>query len=368
MASDPAISILHVFPSFAVGGQQRRLAALADAFGTDFSHRVLSLDGDLSASALFGKISPVVDALVIEKSGFVRPGNISRLGQAIGTSGANILCTYNFGSIEAVIANRAGPRLPHIHHEDGFGPDEAGGRLKRTRSLARRLLLAEAITVVPSRELERIAVQRWGLAAKRVRRIPVGIDVASFHALRTERAGPVVVGAIGALRKEKNFARLIRCFDIASEGLNARLVIYGDGPERQNLIYLASRSTASGFISLPGATSAVAECLKSFDIFAIASDTEQMPTSLIEAMASGLAAIATSVGDIPDMLGAESREFIVDRDDENAFAAQLRLLINDPARRNFLGAANRNRARGFDLAPMTQAFGLLYRAEADRRR
>ena len=368
MASDPAISILHVFPSFGVGGQQRRLATLAGAFGAEFSHKVLSLDGDLGASALFGESRPAAQALVIEKSGFVRPGNILRLRKAIETSGAELLCTYNFGSIEAVIANRVGPRLPHVHHEDGFGADEAGGRLKWTRALARRALLGDALTVVPSRELERIAIERWGLAATRVTRIPVGVDVTSFQSRRTERAGPVIVGAIGALRKEKNFARLIRCFEIASEGRDARLVIYGDGPERENLVDLASRGNASGLISLPGATSAVPEILKQFDIFAISSDTEQMPTSLIEAMAAGLPAIATSVGDISEMLGEESREFIVDRDIEKAFAAQLRALIDNPALRRKLGAANLERARGFDLTPMTQAFRTLYVSAAERKR
>ncbi|MEK7265790.1 MAG: glycosyltransferase family 4 protein [Pseudomonadota bacterium] len=368
MTSDPAIKILHVFPSFAVGGQQRRLATLAAAFGPGFSHKVLSLDGDQSAAALFGSVRPAVEALIVEKSGFIRQRNIDRLRTAIAASGADILCTYNFGSIEAVIANRTGPRLPHIHHEDGFGADEAGGRLKWTRSLARRILLGEATIVVPSRTLEQIALRKWGLPAKRVRRIPVGIDIAGFHAHRKEKAGPIIVGSIGALRKEKNFARLIRCFEIASEGRDARLVIYGDGPERQKLIDLASRSKASGMISLPGATSTVAESLRQFDIFAISSDTEQMPTSLIEAMAGGLPALATAVGDIPDMLGDEGRAFLVNPDDENEYAAKLRTLIDIEELRRKLGAENLERARQFDLAPMTQAFKELYLSAAERRR
>lgn len=368
MASDPAISLLHVFPSFAIGGQQRRLAALAGAFGRDFSHKILSLDGDAGATALFEAAAPPVEALTIEKSGFVRPRNIMRLRKAIAASGADILCTYNFGSIEAVIANRTGPRLPHVHHEDGFGADEAGGQLKRTRALARRFLLGDAITVVPSLTLERIAVERWGLAPRRVVRIPVGVDIARFHASRTLRSGPPVVGAIGALREEKNFARLIRCFTAASEGREARLVIYGDGPERQMLADLAARSSASRDISLPGATSTVAQALAKFDIFAITSDTEQMPTSLIEAMASGLPAIATAVGDIPDMLGKESRAFIIDREDESAFTAQLRALIDSAELRRTLGAANLDRARRFDQAPMTEAFRRLYVAALARAR
>jgi len=360
LASDRAVSILHVFPSFAIGGQQRRLATLAGAFGREFSHKILSLDGETGAASLFEKDKPEVDTLILDKSGFVRSGNIARLKRKIAESGADILCTYNFGSIEAAIANRLGPRLRRVHHEDGFGPDEAGGALNWKRSLARRFAHSDAIVVVPSHSLERIAEERWGVAEKRLRRIPVGIDCEKFGIRRQKNGNSVVVGAVGALRKEKNFARLIRCFEIAREGFDARIVIYGDGPDRENLERQASSSMARGLISLPGATMSVADVLAEFDIFALSSDTEQMPTSLLEAMACGLPAIATAVGDIPVMLGEESRDFVVAREDEAAFAASLRRLIADKALRNALGAANLKRARNYGLGPMVDAFRQIY--------
>lgn len=360
-----AVSILHVFPSFSMGGQQRRLATLAEAFGPEFSHRIISLDGDVSAVALFAA-PPSVEKLVIEKSGFVTARNVLRLRRAIAESGADLLCTYNFGSIEAAIANRLGLRLPHVHHEDGFGADEAGGKLNSKRALARRILLANSLVVVPSKGLEEIALRSWRLDRKRIARIPVGIDVARFHASRAERPGPVVVGAVGSLRAEKNFARLIRCFEAASEGREARLVVYGDGPERRSLVEAAARSKARAAISFPGATDKVAEALSEIDIFALSSNTEQMPTNLMEAMAAGLPAIATSVGEVPEMLGEESSAFIIRVDDEAAFARELRALIDDAELRNRLGAANRRRAGAFDAKAMIAAFRSLYSAAASR--
>lgn len=360
-----AVSILHVFPSFSMGGQQRRLATLAGAFGPEFSHKIISLDGDVSAAALFAA-PPSVEKLVIEKSGFVAARNVWRLRKAIAESGADILCTYNFGSIETVIANRLGPRLPHVHHEDGFGADEAEGRLNWKRSFARRILLASSLVVVPSKGLEEIALRSWRVDRKRIAHIPVGIDVARFHAPRAERPGPVVVGAVGSLRVEKNFARLVRCFEAASEGREARLVVYGDGPERRLLAEAAARSRARAAISFPGATDEVAEALSKIDIFALSSDTEQTPTSLMEAMAAGLPAIATAVGEVPEMLGEESSAFIIRVDDEAAFARQIRTLIDDPELRNRLGAANRRRAEAFDARAMISAFRNLYSAAASR--
>lgn len=360
-----AVSILHVFPSFSIGGQQRRLATLIEAFGPVFSHKIISLDGDVSAAALFAA-PPPIEKLVIEKSGFVTARNITRLRKAIAESGADILCTYNFGSIEAVIANRLGVRLPHVHHEDGFGADEARGRPNRKRGFARRVLLAHSHVVVPSKGLEEIALRSWRIDRKRIAHIPVGIDFARFRAQRSARSGPVIVGSVGSLRAEKNFARLIRCFEAASERRDARLVVYGDGPERRALTELASQSKAHAEISFPGATSDVTDALSKIDIFALTSDTEQMPTSLLEAMAAGLPVIATAVGEVLEMLGEKSGAFIIRVDDEAAFARELRALIDSPELRNRLGAANRRRAEAFDARAMIAAFRELYSAAASR--
>jgi glycosyltransferase involved in cell wall biosynthesis len=362
--ADDRVSILHIFPSFSIGGQQRRLATLAGALGASFSHKILSLDGDISASALFGERAPAVEPFVLEKSRFVTLRNITRLRRAIKESGADLLCTYNFGSIEAVIANRTGPRLAHIHHEDGFGQDEAQGRQKWRRVLARRVILSASTTVVPSRGLEAIAVKKWKLKAGRVVRIPVGVDSEKFSRERTVHTGPIVVGSIGNMRPEKNFARLIRCFETASEGRDARLAIYGDGPERPALLEMAAQSKAGSQIALPGATNSVAETLATFDIFAISSDTEQMPTSLLEAMAAGLAAVAVAVGEIPSMIDGEGCDFVVGRDDEALFAMRLRQLIDDTALRRRLGEANRRRAYTFGVDAMSDAFRRLYAGAA----
>lgn len=360
--SDRALSLAHVFPSFAIGGQQRRLAALIDGLGPAWPHRIFALDGDISGAALIGgaRDNVTIGALPLEKSSVVSIGNVRRLGRAIADTGADLLCTYNFGSIEAVIANAIGPRLPHVHHEDGFGPDEAGGRQKIKRVLARRILLSRAQICVPSAGLEEIALRTWRLGRSRVRRIPVGIDLARYGRVRKAAGGPVVVGSLGALRAEKNFARLIHCFDAARQERDARLVIVGEGPERQRLRAAAAATGSHDLISLPGATMHPEDYFAGFDIFALSSDTEQTPTSLIEAMASGLPALATDVGDVSAMLGEASREFVVAPGDDAAFIAQLRALIDGAALRRRLGEANRARAQAFDQAAMIAAFRGLY--------
>jgi len=354
--------LLHVFPSFAMGGQQRRLATLVDGLGVAFRHQVCALDGDLSARSMISDEAGAVtfEALPLEKSSLISLNNLRRLRRLFLESQADLLCTYNFGSIEAVIANRAGPNLPHVHHEDGFGPDEAGGRQKPRRALARRFLLGRSLLTTPSTILEKIAVEIWRIPASRVRRISVGIDVMRYRVEPQRSEGVITVGALGALRREKNFERLIRCFSAASEGRKARLVIYGDGPERPVLENARAASPARDRIFLPGATLRPEQALAEFDIFALSSDTEQTPISLMEAMAAGLPSIATDVGDVRLMVGDEGADFVIAPENEQAYAARLGELIDDAELRARLGAAARERATIFDQRAMVAAFRALY--------
>ena len=73
------------------------------------------------------------------------------------------------------------------------------------------------------------------------------------------------------------------------------------------------------------------------DVFALSSDTEQMPLSLLEAMAAALPVVATDVGDVRGMLTDDNRRLVVPRDDEPAFTAALSTLLTDATLRRRLG-------------------------------
>ncbi|MEZ5921938.1 MAG: glycosyltransferase [Parvularculaceae bacterium] len=357
--SPAPLEIVHVFPSFALGGQQRRLLTLIDGLGADFRHRIISLSDDIAAADALNPELATAAAIPFRKASTLDFGNIRRLREAV--AGADLLCTYNWGSIEAVIANRLGPRIRHIHHEDGFGADETGGRQLPRRVRARRILLSRSLVIVPSRTLEKIAIDIWKLKPDRVRRIPIGIDLEKFKVASRERSGALVtIAAIGALRPEKNFARLIRCFENASEGMTARLLIWGEGPERQTLQELAAISAAAPRITLAGETDEPERALAVADIFTLSSDTEQMPVSLIEAMATALPAVATDVGDVKSLVSWENEPFIVRAEDERRYATALKKLIEDAALRKKLGRANAEKSKAFDAHSMIATFGKLY--------
>ena len=268
------------------------------------------------------------------------------------------MLTSNWGTIEWAMANRVAV-VPHVHLEDGFGPDERDVQIAR-RVRTRRLFLAGRTVVVPSRTLERIATGQWHLNPARLRYIPNGIDLTRFQATGPKPPGAVpVIGTVATLRAEKNIARLLHAFAAAAGGSRARLVVVGDGPERAALETLGRELGIGGQVTWVGHRPDPAELLRHMDVFALSSDTEQMPISLLEAMATGLPVAATDVGDVGAMLPDEQRPYVV-APEYASLAAALRVLLADPAIRARLGQANRARAEAaFDQRTMFDAWAAL---------
>lgn len=357
-----SVKMLHIFPSFGYGGQQARFAALAAGLGPAFLHQVVSFDHDLSAKALLPReAKAALQRFAHKKSPLASWTNVSRLRRLIKKSAADLLCTYNWGAIEAALANRLGPRLPHIHFEDGFGPHETGGRQALRRVLARRALLGKSVVAVPSHALEKTAVEVWKLSPGKVRRLENGVDFARFQKSPSGLRTRVAVGTIGALRPEKNHRRLIEAFAEADRGGKATLTIVGAGPERERLLAAAQRSPAAARFFLPGPTAAPENAYCDFDIFALSSDTEQAPLTIMEAMAAGLPIVATDVGDVAEMVADENRAFVTARGDDDAFRQALVHLLQNPDARAKLGAANRKKAKErFDVSAMVARHRALY--------
>jgi len=218
---------------------------------------------------------------------------------------------------------------------------------------------------VPSQTLERIARTVWRQPAARVARVANGIPLGGPAAPApiagfTRREGEVVIGTIAGLRAVKNLPRLVRAF-AAGAPANARLLIMGEGPEEGAIRAEAARLGVADRLVMPGFVTDPARAIGQCDIFALSSDSEQFPISLIEAMAAGLPAATTDVGDIRAMVASANLPFIAPVADEAAFAAAIGALAGDPALRAAIGAANRVRAEGdYAEEAMISAYRAIY--------
>ena len=101
------------------------------------------------------------------------------------------------------------------------------------------------------------------------------------------------------------------------------------------------------------------------DIYALSSDTEQMPISLVEGMASGLSVAATNVGDVAAMVSEGNRPHVVPLGEDAALIQALSTLSADRALRGNLGSANSARAKAYyGLQAMTETYDALFKRMA----
>lgn len=336
--------LVHVFPAFATGGPEVRTATLINML-TDFSHAIVSLSGDDSGRVRLA----APDAVPVSGPG--RGWKLRSIARAIAAHRPDLVVTYGWGGTDAILATRLAGLGRPLHVEDGFLPDEAS-RQKPMRLQVRRasFRLASSL-IVPSRTLQRIATRDWWLTPSAVRFIPNGIDTTRFAPATAEqrrsarraagaRDDEIVVGTVAALRPDKNHARLLRAVRALPSTRPVRLLVVGDGPCRPALEQQATDSGLRERVTFAGAKVDPSSAYHAMDVFALSSDTEQMPLSVLEAMASGLPVASPEVGDVGEML-PEGGGIVSPRGDEQALAAAIaRLAENEPMRRA-AGAANR---------------------------
>jgi L-malate glycosyltransferase len=356
------LRILHCHSTFALGGKEARAVRLMNAFGDAARHTILTAVPD--ALGARDAIAPGIQVeFPTNTPSLAGKPSLARYRVMAGyMQRFDLILTYNWGAMDAVMTRRMFYKdvPPLIHHEDGFNADEAQG-LNPKRNWFRRLGLPAAhALVVPSQRLEDIALNIWKQPRARVQRIANGIDVKAYAKRPSapipglkKAKGDIVIGTLAGLRAVKNLPLLVRAVAQVS---GAKLVIVGEGPERAAILAEANRMGIAHRVILPGFMADPHRYIGHFDIFALSSDSEQLPISLIEAMAAGLPVAATDVGDVANMVSPENRAFI-----GSGLTAALQRLAADESLRRTLGTANRAKATtDYDETDMIDRYRTLY--------
>jgi glycosyltransferase involved in cell wall biosynthesis len=171
----------------------------------------------------------------------------------------------------------------------------------------------------------------------------------------------LVVGSVGNLTPKKDHQTLLMATAVlVAELPQLRLVIIGTGPEESRLRRLASSLDLESRVSFLGSRSDVLDLLPALDVFTLSSRYEGLPIALLEAMATGIACVATSVGGVPEVITDGAEGLLVPPQDPEALAAALRKLLEDPGLRSAMGLRAAGRASTFDLAPAVQRMQEIY--------
>ncbi len=354
-------TLLHAFSTFDLGGSQARFVALANAYGPAYRHLIVAMDGRMQAAERLAADVHWQPMVIANRRGGAL-ANRAAFRQALQDWRPDQVFSYNWGAIEWAAGNRP-RRVPHVHVEDGFGPAEAQAQLPRRVWVRRALLgLGHAHVVVPSRRLA-VCAQAWWIPARRLRYIPNGVPVPADATARpvVPTARPLVIGTVTGLRPEKNLGRLLRAFAAARREHDLRLLIVGDGSERAHLQAQAQALGIAGDVTFTGYLQAPQERLREMDLFALSSDTEQQPISMLEAMALGIPVIATRVGDVPFIVPADVGAAVLCQPADADFTATLLSVLAQRDAWPRWAAANLARARShFAFDAMVERWRLVF--------
>lgn len=196
-----------------------------------------------------------------------------------------------------------------------------------------------------------------GVRPGRIRVISNFADDAAFVPLdqcergrrRTElglEPGELVIGCVARLVPVKDHATLLRAFSAVHEACPAsKLVVVGDGPNRDAIVKLANELAIADSVVLAGARMDRFNYHQLFDISVLVSQSEGFPNSLVEAMAAGRPVVATAVGGNLDAVVDGETGRLVPVGDVDALASVLQQLAESPSLRERFGAAGLARAR-----------------------
>jgi glycosyltransferase involved in cell wall biosynthesis len=265
-------------------------------------------------------------------------------------------------AVARLLARPIVPLILSFHGLDGTGKPPLRRRLA-SKVLAR----TASYLFTLSKRSKDLLVAEWGWPEARVNIIPNGVDTHRFRPCQKHVSyGRIVVGSVGRLRPVKNHGLLIRaCASLARQGTDLELRIAGEGEDRANALQLAHQLGFSERLKLYGYVEDVAGFLNQLDVFVLPSNLEQHPNALTEAMAYGVASIATRVGCVEELMDGGRCGVIVAPGDVQGLERALLFLIKNPdARVNFASVAREHVSTNYSLKRMLAAYRRMYLEQA----
>ena len=355
-----------MIPGFQTGGTENIVVRLVEHFQDRVDHLVLTPGCDGPLRGRFSKEIPVIALAEPGKSG---RWNAVRMAKVFGEFRPDIVHGRNWSCIDAIIGARLAGVPVVIQGEHGrIAGDPTGQNAFRRR--VRRLLspLVDQFVAVSS-DLARWLVEEVRLPRRKVLHIPNGVDTTRFsaddhHAGRKAIGVPdgwTALGSVGRLDPVKDHASLLRAFAAVKNDYKALLYLVGDGPSRSAIEQQVRALGLETQVRLLGERKDIPLVFKGLDLFFLPSVGEGMSNSILEAMATGLAVVATRVGGNPELVQDDVTGTLVEPGAPSALAAAMRRYLDDPELIARHGGAGRARVEAeFSLARMLSAYEGLY--------
>jgi colanic acid/amylovoran biosynthesis glycosyltransferase len=216
-----------------------------------------------------------------------------------------------------------------------------------------KLVQVARVIITETDYAEKFLRERFPERADRIYRIYNGLNLAEFGRANFS-SDPLLIVAIGRLIAKKGFANLIRaCALLVERGRSFRCEIFGEGPLEKELRAQIEELGLQERIQLPGPKPQheLRAHLANASVFVLPSVPEagggmdNLPTVIMEAMATGLPVVSTKIGGIPEMVVDNETGFLVLPDDVPALAGAIEEVTSDRSVGQRFGQAGYERAQ-----------------------
>ncbi len=278
------------------------------------------------------------------------------------------------GRTAALAAGGARPRVVvhtfHGHVLTGY----FSSRRERVFRGIERLLARRTSAIVAVSDEVRDDLIRLGIApADKIAVVPYGFDLdarvhvdegvrATTRARLGLRDSTFAIGWVGRLTAVKRPLDLVQTLRaLLDRGVDAALVVVGDGEERAALEQLGLALDVSENILLEGYQTSIAPYYAAFDVLLLTSENEGTPVVAIEALAAGTPVVATDVGGVAAVVDDGETGLLAPKGDVQRLAEHLERLAHDPELRRSMGSLGATRMRErFATERMVDAVQRLY--------
>lgn len=281
-----------------------------------------------------------VDVDVIAERFRFDPRVITSLSRLVERRVPDIIQTHNVKSHFLLRRSCLWRRHPWIAFHHGYTTTDL--KMRAYNHLDRWSLRAAARVVTMNEEFAHQLAQS-GVPAERIRVVHNSIDAERVQDVDDETARALrqtlklsandrVVLVVGRLSREKGHTDLVIAFNHllrANPDLSARLVVVGSGPEQSRVEETARSLGIAGRITFTGQVKDVRPYYSIADVLAIPSHSEGSPNMLLEAMAAGVPAVATSVGGVPEIVTHNESALLVNARDPRAMAESIARVMID---------------------------------------
>ena len=301
--------LMFVIEALTVGGAEQMVVDLANEFvlrGDAVFVVCLTMPGELS-----NRLSPTAGLRVLNKKPGIDltiPKRLRQLTQELDVQVVNShLWTANLWTRLALIKSGI-PIVVTEHNRDNWKP--------AYYRLADRLLgHATDRLIAVSEDTANFYKHDVGVTEKVVTVVNNGVNTSAYAggngtALRDTLARPneFLVGTVGRLAEAKNHSRLVEAAAmLRDEGIPIRVVIAGEGPERQTTEATITKLAMADHVTLLGQRADVPDLLAAFDVFVLSSDREGHPLAALEAQAAGTPVVLTNAGGSADAVSQNER-------------------------------------------------------------